>query len=192
MGEQLSLKAAIPLVEILATCRKNVSNTGPWPASSHYLIQCWNLVRWTLRNKFKWNLNQNSHIFIQENAIENVVRKMATICLGLNVLRGQIIGRYHFDYAVDYIPASGLEMLIMNYDKNDNEKHTNGHLHALIKRLNFRSYSHTLWTLKNIWTAFCTVYVLASWRFWRFSLVCVTGLGMFLHHYHKGMHISTE
>ena len=29
MGEQLSLKAAIPLAEILAMCRKNVSNTGP-------------------------------------------------------------------------------------------------------------------------------------------------------------------
>ena len=31
MGEQLSLKAAMPLAEILATCRKNVSNTGPRP-----------------------------------------------------------------------------------------------------------------------------------------------------------------
>ena len=30
MGAQLSLKAAMPLAEILATCRKNVSNTGPW------------------------------------------------------------------------------------------------------------------------------------------------------------------
>ena len=29
MGEQLSLKAAMSLAEILATCRKNVSNTGP-------------------------------------------------------------------------------------------------------------------------------------------------------------------
>ena len=29
MEEQLSLKAAMPLAEILATCRKNVSNTGP-------------------------------------------------------------------------------------------------------------------------------------------------------------------
>ena len=28
MGAQLSLKAAMPLAEILATCRKNVSNTG--------------------------------------------------------------------------------------------------------------------------------------------------------------------
>ena len=32
MGEQLSLKAAMPLAEILATCRKNVSNTGPCTA----------------------------------------------------------------------------------------------------------------------------------------------------------------
>ena len=29
MGAQLSLKAAMPLAEILATCRKSVSNTGP-------------------------------------------------------------------------------------------------------------------------------------------------------------------
>ena len=29
MGEQLSLKAAMPLAEIIATCRKNVGNTGP-------------------------------------------------------------------------------------------------------------------------------------------------------------------
>ena len=36
MGAQLSLKTAMPLAEILATCRKNVSNTGPstgWPVS---------------------------------------------------------------------------------------------------------------------------------------------------------------
>ena len=32
------------------------------------------------------NLNRNSYIFIQENASENVVWKMAAICLGLNVL----------------------------------------------------------------------------------------------------------
>ena len=30
----------------------------------------------TLRNKFQWNINRNSHIFIQEIAFENVVRKM--------------------------------------------------------------------------------------------------------------------
>ena len=31
MASQLSKKAALPLAKILATCRNNVSNTGPWP-----------------------------------------------------------------------------------------------------------------------------------------------------------------
>ena len=46
---------------------------------SHYLNQCWNIVHWTLPNKLPGNLNQNSYIFIQENAFENVIRKMAAI-----------------------------------------------------------------------------------------------------------------
>ena len=39
MGEQLSLKAAMPLAEILATCRKNVSNTGPRPANGKEIYE---------------------------------------------------------------------------------------------------------------------------------------------------------
>ena len=31
------------------------------------------------RNKFQWNYNQNSNIFVQENAFENVICKMAAI-----------------------------------------------------------------------------------------------------------------
>ena len=50
-----------------------------WPAPSHYLNQCWNIVYWTLRNKLRWNVNRNSYIFIQENAFQNVVWKMAAI-----------------------------------------------------------------------------------------------------------------
>ena len=49
-----------------------------WPAPSHYLNQCWNIVNWTLGNKFQWNRNRNSNIFIQENSFENV-RNMAAI-----------------------------------------------------------------------------------------------------------------
>ena len=49
--------------------------------------QCWNIVSLTLGNKLQWNLNRNEYIFIQENAFENVVWKMAAICLGLNVLK---------------------------------------------------------------------------------------------------------
>ena len=40
------------------------------------------VVNWTLRNKLKWNFNRNHNIFIQENAFESVVWKIATIlCL---------------------------------------------------------------------------------------------------------------
>ena len=48
----------------------------------------WNIVNLNLRNKLQWNLKRNSGIFIQENAFENVVCEMASICLGLNVLKG--------------------------------------------------------------------------------------------------------
>ena len=42
-----------------------------------YLNQCWNTVNSNLRNKLQWNLKQNSHIFIEENACENVVCQLA-------------------------------------------------------------------------------------------------------------------
>ena len=48
-------------------------------APSHYLNQCWNIVNWTLWNKFQWNFNRNSKIFIHENEIESVVCEMAAI-----------------------------------------------------------------------------------------------------------------
>ena len=41
--------------------------------------KCWIIVHWTLRNKLQWNLNRNSNIFIQENALEHVVCEMASI-----------------------------------------------------------------------------------------------------------------
>ena len=46
---------------------------------SNYLNQCWIIVNWTHGNKPQWKLNQNLYIFIQENAFENVVWKMALI-----------------------------------------------------------------------------------------------------------------
>ena len=46
---------------------------------SHYLNQCWNIVNRTLRNKLQWNRKRNSYTFIQENAFEDVVWKMAAI-----------------------------------------------------------------------------------------------------------------
>ena len=54
---------------------------------SHYLNQCWIIVNWTLANIFQWKLNQNTAIFIVENAHENVVCEMRPSCLGLNELK---------------------------------------------------------------------------------------------------------
>ena len=50
-----------------------------WSAASHYLNQFWNIVNWAVRNKIQWHFNRNSYIFIQENAFEYVVWKMAAI-----------------------------------------------------------------------------------------------------------------
>ena len=46
---------------------------------THYLNQCSLIVHRTLRNKLQWNLNQNSKIFIEENAFESVVCEMVAI-----------------------------------------------------------------------------------------------------------------
>ena len=46
---------------------------------SHYLNQCWVIVNWTLWNKVQWNFNQNTKLFIQKNASENIVCEMASI-----------------------------------------------------------------------------------------------------------------
>ena len=50
-----------------------------WWATSHYLNQCFNVVNWTLWNKFQWNLYRNLYVFIQENAFENFVWKLVDI-----------------------------------------------------------------------------------------------------------------
>ena len=34
------------------------------------------IVIYTITNKIRWNFDRNSHIFIQENAFENVLREM--------------------------------------------------------------------------------------------------------------------
>ena len=48
-------------------------------APSYHLNQCWNIVNFTRRNKLWWNINRNSHIFIQEKVLKNVVCEIADI-----------------------------------------------------------------------------------------------------------------
>ena len=45
----------------------------------HQAIIWTHVVNWTLRNKFRWNFNRNSNIFIDENTFENVVCEMLSI-----------------------------------------------------------------------------------------------------------------
>ena len=54
----------------------------------------WHLITWTndgvllirTRSNLQWNHKQNSYIFIQEHAFENVLCEMASFFLGLNML----------------------------------------------------------------------------------------------------------
>ena len=52
---------------------------GAEQATSHYLNQCWFIVNWALRNTLQLKLNQNSNIFIEENAFENVCKMVAIL-----------------------------------------------------------------------------------------------------------------
>ena len=59
-----------------------------------------NIVNLTLRNKLRWNVNQNSYIFIQENAFESGVCEMAAILSRpqcVNTLRLRQNGRHFAD-----------------------------------------------------------------------------------------------
>ena len=45
------------------------------------------IVNWALRNTIQWNLNRNLYVFIQENAFQNVVRKLAAIVSRLQCVK---------------------------------------------------------------------------------------------------------
>ena len=63
----------IHLGRVTHICLSKVTIIG----SDDYLNQCWYNVKWALGNKLQWNLNQSLHIFVQENALENV---SASVC----------------------------------------------------------------------------------------------------------------
>ena len=55
---------------------------GAYSATSHYLNQYWVIVNWTFRNKLQCNFNQNTKLFIHENAFEGIDCEMVAICPG--------------------------------------------------------------------------------------------------------------
>ena len=58
-------------------------------APSHYLKQCWVIRHWTLAKTFRWNFNQNTTIYIEENAFKNVC-EMATILSRLPCIKSSV------------------------------------------------------------------------------------------------------
>ena len=55
-----------------------------------YLNQCSLNTNWAPRNIFEWNCDQNTAIFVQEHALENVVCKWQPFYPCLNVLKIEI------------------------------------------------------------------------------------------------------
>ena len=58
----------------------------------HYPNQCWNIVNWILGNKF-WIFDRSTiqtFLYKKKKKIENIVCEMASICLGLHMLRKTI------------------------------------------------------------------------------------------------------
>ena len=58
----------------------------PWDlmAPSYYLNQCLVIINYTLGKKPQWNSNQNTKIFIHENAPESIVCEMEEILSRVN------------------------------------------------------------------------------------------------------------
>ena len=63
--------------------------------SSHYLNQCWLIVKWTRRKIFQWNHSQNSYISFKKMHFK-MSAKLRQFCLGLNV---KLKWKYHNPYS---------------------------------------------------------------------------------------------
>ena len=80
---------------------------------SHYLHQIWIIGTCTIRNKFQWNRNQNTHIFIQENELRDVIRKMAP-CVTDPLKRESAIDRRTFCSTYDLFTCVILWLMLVN------------------------------------------------------------------------------
>ena len=56
----------------------------------HYLNHCWNIANWTLRKILQWNLNQNTKLFIHDNAFKMWSVKWRPFGPGLDLLTFQL------------------------------------------------------------------------------------------------------
>ena len=58
-----------------------------YSAPNHYLHQCWNIINWTLRNKFQWNFNQRINFSFKNMHLKISSVKWQPFCSGGDELR---------------------------------------------------------------------------------------------------------
>ena len=120
------------------------------------LKQCWNIVNWTPGNRIQWNLNRNSYIFIQENALENVVWKMAAI-----LSRPQCVNFGH-----GWVITSHRKLLLLSHNqelsiKINRTSHPGGPILVAITGTNHNQIGmlsfNSLWPSGTIWSTLAQV-----------------------------------
>ena len=89
-------------------------------APSHCLNhQCWIIVNWTFRNKFKWNFNPSMKIFIQKNVFENICKIAAvlfSVLISVHFLSSQDdVTLFYLHIAVSVCLPIGLVMLLLAF-----------------------------------------------------------------------------
>ena len=60
-------------------------------APSHYPNQCGFIVNWTLKNQLQWNFNQNTKIFIHENASVNFVCEKTAVLSRVRLVKFSVL-----------------------------------------------------------------------------------------------------
>ena len=85
---------------------------------SHYLKQCWYFVNWILRSKLHWNFNQNTNLFIHENAFKISSAERRPFCPGGTELTGtdyKTATKQSIANLVDIIRVTLCLVLLMKY-----------------------------------------------------------------------------
>ena len=91
-------------------------------APSHYLNHCWFIVNWNITNKFQWNSNRNSNIFIQEKAFQNVVCQSGGHLVPASMrLINFYLQQHGVQYRIQSPPKESIGWKRMNFVKTSTE-----------------------------------------------------------------------
>ena len=94
-----------------------------WGQATHVskLNQCWIIANWTTWNKFQWNFNWDSNIFIQENEFQNVVWKVVVILSPIWILHIILSWWSWRDHNMDTLSILLLNFLVPHNEWTSNE-----------------------------------------------------------------------